>query len=793
MKIVETRYLNEVDGRGSALTSNGEVDADSDKKRFGTKSDSLKSATSSPLHSVPTPVTENDPLGLFVEDKQQQLKEEVKMRENTPKTSPQKTRESFVLTQPFQDEINRKGSQVGELSLGECNSSAADNENGSSNKLLSPVDKVQKMLFSKMERTSSFPENLGNQRKEEGHKGKVEDSRNDTVSLGRSSSSLYEQRTDAVRGADFRLFRAGSFRRHKDNFSGMLKIATGAFATKLTEIKLSMTPSKLGSNTSLTPSFDDMDSAEEDSYRDTMRKKYSRDYHKSDDKLDGSSINGVQESAPSHASFMERMDRQCQEEHLQRCEVEEPIETDEPEVEKAIEVDICSLHRCPKCRCLLYDEEIMAGWNADDSNLNTVCQFCNNKTVPHLLIYLKDHRGKKKSADSHDEADDDLIGLDGPSEHACMDSSYGKDASICPSSSSDHDFIIGEMDDNSSVKSFEDPWMRRSAIEETSNSPDNPSPERSEPMTMHEAARRGMHRRTASECFTAATDIYGSSVDSMESLTYRNLRSPLSISMDKTDPYTIEAKAQRTPEHKKAVFDRRNQAHEPISVPYLSPLVLRKNLETIIESEGNSTLSRDTFLDEHPILFWNLVWYFKRIGTTSHLPGFLLTAKSYNKDPELYKNAGYTAQNIHIRVKWDNLRLHQETGLPMYTAWNKGQSSTTVDALLTESQPFNRAVMYQIITHIHCSDVLTPIKMVMNGRRRLRTRRKRFRSMYREILFLSFVACGRENIDPDAFDREYRGAFVKLIGAELKRLQRDDKPRSMLVQSCRNAFGRLEV
>ena len=32
---------------------------------------------------------------------------------------------------------------------------------------------------------------------------------------------------------------------------------------------------------------------------------------------------------------------------------------------------MCSLSRCQTCDNLLYDEEIMAGWTADDSNLNT--------------------------------------------------------------------------------------------------------------------------------------------------------------------------------------------------------------------------------------------------------------------------------------------------------------------------------------------------------------------------------------------------------------------------------------
>ena len=37
-----------------------------------------------------------------------------------------------------------------------------------------------------------------------------------------------------------------------------------------------------------------------------------------------------------------------------------------------IEVDMCSLSRCQTCDNLLYDEEIIAGWTADDSNLNTM-------------------------------------------------------------------------------------------------------------------------------------------------------------------------------------------------------------------------------------------------------------------------------------------------------------------------------------------------------------------------------------------------------------------------------------
>lgn len=45
----------------------------------------------------------------------------------------------------------------------------------------------------------------------------------------------------------------------------------------------------------------------------------------------------------------------------------------------------------------------------------------------------------------------------------------------------------------------------------------------------------------------------------------------------------------------------------------------------------------------------------------------------------------------------------------------------------------------------------------------------------------------------DAFDREYKAAFNRLTPAEVKRLQRDDKPRSLAVQCCRKAFSDLEM
>jgi len=56
---------------------------------------------------------------------------------------------------------------------------------------------------------------------------------------------------------------------------------------------------------------------------------------------------------------------------LESCNCETSVTASVPAI-CPIEVDMCSLSRCQTCDNLLYDEEIIAGWTADDSNLNTM-------------------------------------------------------------------------------------------------------------------------------------------------------------------------------------------------------------------------------------------------------------------------------------------------------------------------------------------------------------------------------------------------------------------------------------
>lgn len=64
----------------------------------------------------------------------------------------------------------------------------------------------------------------------------------------------------------------------------------------------------------------------------------------------------------------------------------------ESEEHVAVQLVISSASRCHHCMAILYDEEIMTGWQPEDSNLNTVCQFCDKATVPLLTVTILDYR-----------------------------------------------------------------------------------------------------------------------------------------------------------------------------------------------------------------------------------------------------------------------------------------------------------------------------------------------------------------------------------------------------------------
>lgn len=326
----------------------------------------------------------------------------------------------------------------------------------------------------------------------------------------------------------------------------------------------------------------------------------------------------------------------------------------------AVEVRMSSCSRCNTCESLVYDEEIMAGWTADDSNLNSTCPFCGSPFLPLLNVDITN---------------------------------------------------MGEQE--------------RSPCQDTSS---NQTEREDEPPKVYDAS------------------------------------STLS-NKDKKDP-------------------------EAVTVPYLSPLVLWKELESLLENEGDQAISSAAIVDHHPIVFWNLVWFFRRLDLPSSLPGLYLTSKNYCRDtPSQQSCASEDSKNVLVQILWDNPRLHQDHIQPCYLLWKSYCLSTAVSSSLNEDeQAVSLELLQTLVKNIQKNDVYQPMSLILQllGSRLGFSRQ---RSLYRDILFLSLVALGKSSINIDAFDREYKTAYDRLTPSQVKMTHNCDRPPSAGVMECRRTFG----
>ena len=213
----------------------------------------------------------------------------------------------------------------------------------------------------------------------------------------------------------------------------------------------------------------------------------------------------------------------------------------------AMSVTMTTCSRCQKCGDMMYDEEIMAGWTADDNNLNTSCPFCDKLTVPSLVSMVTDFRSSPPAATTPTNCDNNSVDI-------------------------------------------------------------------SHPLESHPPIR-----------------------------------------------------------------------HKPITVPYISPLVLRRELESILDKEGDICLTNSAFPDLHPILYWNLLYFFHRIAVPSHLPGVVLSCPSLNRDNDgRTRHPGWEDsdhRNVRLVTKWDNDSLYPEDMLPLHIQWRMRNCAVSVKML----------------------------------------------------------------------------------------------------------------
>ncbi|KAM9860948.1 C-myc promoter-binding protein-like [Aulostomus maculatus] len=423
----------------------------------------------------------------------------------------------------------------------------------------------------------------------------------------------------------------------------------------------------------------------------------------------------------------------------------------------AMELLISSCSRCKTCDCLVYDEEIMAGWTADDSNLNTTCPFCGNPFLPFLNVEIRDMRGPGR-----------LFLKGSPSVDEAMTSSYSASTGL---------------DTGTSTLSSPCPT--------TAVSP--PSPVIAVQARTRSTRPHGIN--IPSERRQSGTSTGGpmarsvSAFGPLDEASQLNCYMPISGSLpsrlnETTDPLSMEWRLHNP---------------EPVTVPYLSPLVLWKELESLLENEGDPVITEADMVDHHPIIYWNLVWYFRRLDLPSNLPGLILTSEHCNRDSQVPRHwMSEDSKHVLIQILWDNLKLQQDPVQPLYILWNTYSLNCTLllenvgyplsRPVPEEERLFSEELLQSVVKSIQRNDVSRPMAQLLQLLGQT-LGVKRQRSLYRDILFLSLVALGKDNIDIDAFDREYKLAYDRLTPSLVKLTHNCDRPPSTGVMECRRTFG----
>ncbi|XP_053199484.1 C-myc promoter-binding protein-like isoform X1 [Scomber japonicus] len=419
----------------------------------------------------------------------------------------------------------------------------------------------------------------------------------------------------------------------------------------------------------------------------------------------------------------------------------------------AMELLISSCSRCKTCDCLVYDEEIMAGWTADDSNLNTTCPFCGNPFLPFLNVEIRDMRGPGR-----------LFLKGSPSVDEAMTSSYSASTGL---------------DTGTSTLSTPCPTTAVSPPSPVITVPEGSGGNRPQ-STRAQGIDIPTERRQGSQCPGAPMARSVSAFGPLGETSQHSRCVPTSGSLpsrlnETTDPLSM---------------DWRLHNPEPVTVPYLSPLVLWKELESLLENEGDPVITEADMVDHHPIIYWNLVWYFRRLDLPSNLPGLILTSEHCNRESQVPRHwMSEDSKHVLIQILWDNLKLHQDPLQPLYILWNTYNVGYPLSRRIPEEEkPFTEELLQSVVKSIQRNDVSRPMAQLLQLLGQT-LGVKRQRSLYRDILFLSLVALGKDNIDIDAFDREYKLAYDRLTPNLVKLTHNCDRPPSTGVMECRRTFG----
>uniref|UniRef100_A0A1I8EJ60 UDENN domain-containing protein n=2 Tax=Wuchereria bancrofti TaxID=6293 RepID=A0A1I8EJ60_WUCBA len=204
-----------------------------------------------------------------------------------------------------------------------------------------------------------------------------------------------------------------------------------------------------------------------------------------------------------------------------------------------------------------------------------------------------------------------------------------------------------------------------------------------------------------------------------------------------------------------------------LSVPFLSPLVLRRELENLLS--GNYLLPVYSSLrHSNPIVFWNVLYYSRRLSLPTHFPSWL-------------------GQSVHVRCVYDVPVLHTEF-TPLFFV-----NPSHKDGLLPSSER-SVSIWRHVITAVQQSSILRALQVILSENRNATDNGKfprRF-PLFRDVQFVALDKYGSA-VDRDQLDEQYRSDFERLPPRILPLLPCSDYPPKSLSRICRKIFLPLDV
>lgn len=209
---------------------------------------------------------------------------------------------------------------------------------------------------------------------------------------------------------------------------------------------------------------------------------------------------------------------------------------------------------------------------------------------------------------------------------------------------------------------------------------------------------------------------------------------------------------------------------EDFSVAFVSPLVLRRELESWLLTDMKSL--KDTCIkDSHPVIFWNLIYYLRRLGLPTHLYSWI-------------------SPRYHIRCVFDRPDQHL-IATPLY--FNNPDNENLVEGVNVSR---STEVWTTVTQAVQENKLFGAMQALINDSRKIVSNGQicigpHF-PLFRDILFASLDMFGRALVR-DNLDGQYPTDWLRLPVRIRSLLPRHDHPQPPVQRACRKIFLPLDL